>query len=289
MHDDTLQQLERLIEVRRWGDARRLLQRLFAEDPDDAEAHCYAARIAIVQGDEAAAAEHVGLAIAADPQHWEARLIRFDLLLEGKRWGEAEQAILELLREEPADPGLLALYGRLMIFTAHFEKARALVGEALRREPAHRPARAVALLLAIVEGDRGAAEGRLAELLADDPASAGTAYALFAVLVDGRRYREALRVGQELLRHRPDSPELVEALVELRAATHPLSWPAWPAVRFGWAGSAASWGLAIAVLAVLGRVAPAWVGVFAIGYLGWCVYTWTYGPLLKRWIARRGV
>lgn len=282
-------QLEHLIERRRWAEAQRLLERSFRDAPQDPDAHCYAARIARGQGDDRSAKEHLARALAADPSHFLARLLRFDLLFDEKRWGEAEEVILDLLREAPDDADLLTSYGRLMLFTLHLEKARALVAEALRREPDDLGARTLAVLLATVQGDRDIASGRLAELVRDDPDGESTAYALFTVLLDQRRYREALRVGQELLRNDPGNSDLVAALIELRAATHPLALPAYPMHRFGWLGAGTVWMLAIVALMVLGRVAPTWAGGFALAYVGYCIYTWTYGPLLKRWIARRGV
>lgn len=288
MHE-TLLQVEHLIERRRWSEARRLLARVFHEAPGDPDAHCCAAHVADGEGDGKAAREHVQRALAVAPRHFVARLLRFEHLVDDRRYAEAEELVLDLLREAPGDVDLLTQYARLMLVTMHLDKSRELLREALRREPGHHHARTLSVLEATIEGDCALAEGRLAELLREDPEGERTAYLLFAVLIDRHRLREALRVGQELLRKNPHNPKLIDALVELRALTHPLSLPAYPAIRFGWAGSAAVWALAIATMMVLGRVAPTWAGGFVVAYLAYCIYTWVYRTPLRRWIARRGI
>lgn len=287
--DEARVQLDRLIEVGRIADARRLLQQAFADSPNDPEAHCFAARLALRENDHAAAQEHVAQALAADPRHFGARLLHFCLLFDSRQYPEAEPVILDLLREQPADANLLALYGQLMLYTANFDKATALVAEALRREPDHRRARLVFVLAATVTGDKRRANEQLAELIHQDPECRQTARTLLAVLVDNNRYREALLVGQQLLRVEPDDRDLVDGVIELRAHTHWLAIPAWPMTRWGWAGAAGVWVGAILSLSVLRRVSEVWAAIFGAVYVVYVIYSWTYGSLLRRWIARRGV
>ena len=141
----------------------------------------------------------------------------------------------------------------------------------------------------MVEGDRAAANEELATLMHDDPEAVEVVATLFRLLIEQRRYAEALEIGRELLRYNPDNPELTEALAELRVQTHWLGWPAYPLRRFGWAGSAAMWMLAIGgtriVAKVYGPVAGAVLGGLYVAYV---IYSWAYPALLKRWLLHRG-
>ena len=130
-----IEQLERLLEVRRFHELRQLLQRAFAATPNDPHLHCIAARAALSVDDWDKAEEHVRAALASDPLHFEARVLHFVTAEHAKRYAEAERTITELIREQPANAALLALYAELMLTTMHLEKARALAVEALRRDP----------------------------------------------------------------------------------------------------------------------------------------------------------
>jgi hypothetical protein len=82
----------------------------------------------------------------------------------------------------------------------------------------------------------------------------------------------------------PDDPDLREAARAARLANHPLMLPLRPFQRFNplvvWIGAVAIiYGLRLAGLGVLSAVA-------AIGWFGFCVYSWVVPPLVKRWINR---
>jgi hypothetical protein len=211
------------------------------------------------------------------------------MLLDAHRFGEAEPAFLDLLREAPGNAGLLALYAQLMLFTANVEKASALVTEALRHEPDHRNARLVAVLVAIVSGKARTGGEQLADLVRQDPECERTARTLLLVLVEQHRHREALLVGQQLLRARPGDRGLVDMVIELRAHTHWVALPAWPLTRWGWAGAVGTWGVAILALGQLKRVSSTWAAILGVAYLVYVIYSWTHGPVLRRWLAWRGV
>ena len=282
-------QIGRLIEVRRLSEAKPLLQRLFSSQPDDPEAHVLAARIALMEDNAVSAGEHVAHALAGNPAHQGARLLRFFLLLGEHRYPEAEQTIISLLREDPSDADLLAYYARLMLYTANLEKARALTTEAIRHDPEHHEARVVAVLLSTVRGDHSLAREQLADLVREDPEGRQLAWTLFTVLCEQRRSKEALLVGQQLLRDDPDNKDLAQLLIDLRTTTHWVSLPAWPLNRWGWAASGGIWIGALMVIMLLQSVAPRWAGLFMFSYLAWVIYTWTYRPVLRRWIAWRGI
>jgi tetratricopeptide (TPR) repeat protein len=286
--NDARWQLSQLIEVGRYREALEILQRELSHAPHDPDLHVLGARAALGEKDEARAGEHVRHALAADPQHFEARVLLFVLCCAGKRHAQAEELIVALIRERPDSAALLALYAELMLTTMHLDKARALTEEALRRDPDDHRARVVNVLLLTIEGKRGDAGQQLAELIRDDPESTEIAYTLLRVLIEQQRHAEALEVGRQLLRLDPDNRALVEALAELRAATHWIALPAYPLRRFGWAGSAGMWVGALLSIRLAAARGPEWAGVLSALWVAYVLYSWVHAPLLKRWLMRRG-
>lgn len=282
-------QLERLLEQRRFAQAREVLQELFAEDPNDPVAHLWTAQLALAEGDTRSAREHVGEVLRQDPKDFEGRHLLFRVELEERRWQEAEEVLLGLLRERPEDADLLTNYSWLMLCTVHTQKARELQREAMRRQPDHQGARIVGALLSLVEGAGGRARQEAAQLLREDPQGADRLATLFAVLANERCYREALEIGRELLRLDPGDEELVEALVELRAVTHWAAWPAYPFVRWGWAASAVIWVGAMISVRLLAAVDTRAAAILAFAFLAYVIYSWTFMPILRRWLRWRGL
>ena len=231
---EELQQVRHLLEVRRFGEARLLLADVFSRHPGDPDTHALAAAVALAEEDNRTAGEHVRQALAADPGHELARRMRFELLEDERRYGEAEQEILSLLAERPDSAELLADYAHLMLLAGQLDKSRALIAQSIRRDPEANDARLTAVLVATVSGDRQLAQEELAEVIRDDPGSLATVSTLLVVLIDSKRNREALAVAQELLRASPGDENLTDLVVDLRAETHPLAWPAYPMIRWGW-------------------------------------------------------
>ncbi|MDH5676937.1 MAG: tetratricopeptide repeat protein [Myxococcales bacterium] len=286
---DAYTQLERLLDVGRLHDAEQLLQRELSADPADPQLCVYAARVAVGRDDPEEARRQVALALAADPTHFTARALLHDLEEEAGNYAEAELLIVDLIGEDPDNGALLATYAQLMLRTFHLEKARALVNEALRRDPDDETARLVDVLLATVEGDRARAGVQLADLIADNPEGRRVAWMLFIALVEQARHREALAIGQQLLRDEPDDQELIDHLITLRAATHPLALPLWPMSKFGWAASAAIWGGAVVLMTLMRHTKSPWVAALGVLYLVWVIYTWVYPPMMTRWLRHRGL
>lgn len=285
---DELQRVDHLLEMGRTQAARERLGALLRQDPTDVEVLVRLARADHLDDAEQQALEHVEGALGADPTHEGARFLRASILTELKRHAEAEEMLLDLLRENPRDADYLAAYARVMLLSLELEKAGRLAQEAIRVEPENQSALLVHGVIASVRGRNEEAETSLAKLMADDPESLQVLWLLFHMLVEARRYREAERVGQQLLRLDPGNEDVVEALVELRVATHWAAWPLYPLLRWGWAASAALWVLAV----VGGRYLVGWnpaVGITVLTtYLLLVVYSWTYQPIFKRWVRGRG-
>jgi tetratricopeptide (TPR) repeat protein len=282
-------QVERLLEIERTADARRLLAPAVAQAPDDAELKYLLARAALIDEDSFEAERHLRQVLSTAPTHFGARLLLSQVAQDDHRYAEAEQLIVELIREQPDHAELFAQYGRLMLITGHLRKAEQLSQEALRREPDNSNALLVQTLLAITRGKHGLARDTLAELIARDPEAEHLAFALFYLLLKERRFREAEKIGQQLLRGRPFDTDLVESLIEVRQHTHWAALPAWPFIRFGWAGVAGVWVLGMIGVEILERYDETAANWWSVGYITLCAYSWIYPVLLRRWIRARGI
>jgi tetratricopeptide (TPR) repeat protein len=282
-------QVERLLDVERVADARRLLAPAIAQAPDDAELQFLLARAAWIDEDTVEAEQHLRRVLAGDPEHVGARLLLSQVAQAAERYAEAEQLIVDLIREYPDRAELLASYARLMLITGYLDKADRLTREALRRDPDSEGALLVRTLLAAARGQHDAAHETLAELIARDPEAEHLARALFYLLVKDRRFREAEKIGQQLLRSRPNDNDLVEALIELRQTTHWAAIPAYPFIRFGWAGVAGVWIVGMIGSRILAQYSQTAAGWFSATYIGLCIYSWIYPGLLRRWIRARGM
>jgi predicted Zn-dependent protease len=287
--EETFHRLGFLLEVGRFTEAHQLLEQYFTENPGDPEAHLYAAVLAQAEEDPERAEQHIRETLRRNPQHRSAKLVLFDVLTDQERWTEAEKLILQLIKEDPEDPLTLALYAQLMLCTLHVDKAAALAEEALRRDPNGRTARLVHVLVETVRGNRSAVEQNLSELIKEDPESYRVVAMLYTVLVNQKRYREALQIAQQLLRYDPNNTALVDDLVELRVHTHPTAILRAPFVKWGWFGSVALWVIAIVTVRILARVNVTAALVFVAAYIGLCLYSWIHPPMLRWWIRRRGI
>lgn len=280
--------IARLVELRRYGDARRMLRDAFALEPDNARSHLLAAEISLDIEDYADARASLERVLAVDPDNETARGFMFLVQYETNDFVEAERTILGLLRENPDSAHYYAFYGRLMLKTLNVEKARALAGEALRLDPQNTEARVVGLLVGIIEGETASATQQLELLVRDDPDALHVAWSIVAVLQSKRRYREAMEVMRRILHAHPDDKDVVEALIDLRTLSHWSTAPLWPLIRYGWAGSAVLWGIAVAGLVLGRRFAPEATPIILAAYVVFVFYSWLYPPMLKRWLKARG-
>ncbi|AUX26138.1 uncharacterized protein SOCEGT47_066990 [Sorangium cellulosum] len=283
-------QLEHLLETRRVDIARRVLERAFSENPSDPENHYYAARVADRAGDRAEATRQIGQLLTLAPDHVRGLSLAVELARKGKDLALAEQHALELIRSHPEQGHYYAQYALVMLETLHVEKARALALEARRLSPEDELAHVVDVLTSIVMGERDRARHDLAELVRRNPDALSVAWTLLTVLEADHRDRDALEVAKEIVRATPDDPDAIRAVIELGARTHPLAWPAWPLRRFGYFASIGLWIAAAVALSIAAHTKnlslAVWVGGLWIVY---AIYSWTYLPLLRRWIRARGL
>lgn len=287
MEPSTLAEIQQLLERRRFDRARQLLGPALAAEPEDVDLLGCAALIELADGRTAEAEELAERLLASSPRDRTGREVLFQVRDEQKRYPEAEALLLDLIRDHPGDGGLLGRYSLLMLETLHVAKAEKLAAEALRLAPFDDHARIASLLCATVQGRKDTARGELERMVRESPEAQTTSYMLLTSLVDGKRFHGALRVAQELLRADPQDEELVETVIEMKAATHWTARPLWPILRYGWAAAGAAW-IVVMTAAVLLSKSPYFKIVIplAAAYLLYAVYTWTWMRVLRWWIAR---
>ncbi len=201
---------------------------------------------------------------------------------------EAELCLLEALRIDPHDASNFHIYGLLMFKTGRAEKAERLYRRALALDPDHENVHAALADLLVTQNRIGEAgvHGDHSLALAPDQEGGHSAQG-HAALAAGRpfqarrHYREALRLG-------PDDELTREAWLNADTCCRWIYLPMYywslmverlPGLQFF------VWGvmmLAFLLLPLLG-VAKSSVGLLAIAYLVFVIYTWVSTPLLKVW------
>lgn len=280
--------IQSLIERGRFDQAQGMLPEAFTLAPNDFGNYLLAGRIALELDDYEAARSNTARALEMDPSSINAALLMFSIQRHSEQFADAEQIILDLLRDNPDDSQLFACYAELMLRTLHLEKAGALAAEALRLNPAESLARSVSLLVNVIEGDRAGAAAELEELVRDDPDALRVAWSIIAVLQAEHRYGDALEVMRGILHAAPDNQSVVEAMIDLRAASHWSVIPLWPLNRYGWVGSGALWAIAVGSFLLSRLFTPEYTGPLVTVYLVYVVYSWVWPPMLKRWLKARG-
>jgi predicted Zn-dependent protease len=278
--------VERLLQVRRHREAEEHLARELANNPGDPRGYYYLARLAYSQNDLAQAKLQVRECLARSPMDRDAQRLHALVLRYLDEPVEYEAALLELLRESPSDADALAHYARLLLGHLYLDEARDLLAAALKHDPSNREAGVVAILFAIVDGDRRGLAQALSRLLAAHPDSLYVIAQIHDAMLDMRRFFDAEHLSRQMVRMRPDSENLVRGLIELRTKTHPLAWPAYPWHRFGWRCFLVL-GLLVALL--LPVLPQSRAGLLPLGCLTWGFYSWAHTPLLRAWVRWRGV
>lgn len=284
-HDQTLRQLEELLDRRRTGPARALAEQALLEFPDSPALLQTSAWIDWMEDrlDEAEAT--VDRILELDPESFDARYLLSRIYTETDRLAEAELILIDLLRANPESARLYADYASLMLETFHLVKAERLAAEALRLEPQDESALHVAVMTAFVNTPGPETERRLQRLLEEHPDQFGSAVRLVQVLSDKGRNAEAYELARRLVQQQPDNEHLVELANDLRHAAHWSMKPMWPMQKFGWAGSIGLYVLIVAVIGsgvLEGTALESLVQPLGLAFLLYVVYSWTWPPLLRR-------
>jgi len=273
-----------LLDRKRFAAARELLGTALRQHPRDAGLLYESARAEHLQDRNDQARAQLQLLLIQSPADADSRYLLFWVLCELKEWVQAEEMILGLLRDHPQCPDFWAGYAHLMLRCLLFDKAAALLKEALHINAHHELALRVQVLCDISAGRSGGEAIR--KLLVEHPDDTRTLQLVVVALARQGRAKEALRLARELLRSQPDDHELLDQVRELAYQNHWTLAPLRPLQRFGWAGSAAIW---LGVV-LFGRVVdmhwPTYTTIYFGSWIGVVVYSWVWPPLLKRWLNR---
>jgi len=272
-----------LIERHRYSQAQFTVSRGLKEFPESVELQYLAAFIDYASGRQDSAMQGIKTLLSQAPQHYGARTLYAHLLDDAKHLAEAERVWIDLLRDYPQSADCFAGYGELMLKTLNLDKAQRLAQEGLRQSPEHPGCLYLAAMIDLIRNRRGAQSEHLQRLLREHPEQARSAIALAVALSANGNDRGALRIAQELLRHQPDSQNLVGFVRELKTRTHWTMLPLYPMRRWGWSAA-----IAITLLGIIGlrlgerTLPPPVFETLTWLWLGYVIYSWTWPRLLHR-------
>lgn len=277
-----LQQVEALLQRRRYPQARALLKPALVTHPEHVELLLQSAWIDYLDDRPTEAMDTVRQVLASAPENESGRLLYFHLLVENEQNVEAERAIIDLLREYPEAASYYGRYADLMLRTLNVDKARALASEGLKYDSEDTDCLSALTVCDFIEGRSGQVSHALQQMLVHHPQSTRTLVLIVIALQDRGDYRGAKRVAQELVQANPDNEALVSIARELKTTTHWSLLPLWPMQRWGWAASFGIWILVIVGSRAIQKVNPAWSGIFLVIVLTYVAYSWIWPPILRR-------
>jgi len=185
--------LERLIDEGRDGEARERLTAYFASGGDHPRAHLLAGRLHVAEARWAEAIPHFERAVAGSPRWYEPRHWLAQCYLKLERLGAAESVYDEVDRLMPEAPW--GPWGKGMIAWQRGDTARgiALLDEALARDPLHAPSLRTRARLAAVANDAERERNLLERYLVQRPDDADVAFRLGELAAANGRPAEARR------------------------------------------------------------------------------------------------
>lgn len=269
------------IERRRLEDARRILGQGLKEFPQDPDLLFHSAQVEWLADRNKEAEATARQVLVIDPTHAPARQLLASLLMASGEFADAELLLISLLRDYPESADLYGRYSRLMLRTLHLDKAEQLAREGLRYSPENDECLMAAALCETARSGARPNEG-LAKLLQAHPESLSSVHALVVALVDAGRISEAHRIARSAMRGDPANLHLVSLVRELHIQNHWSMKPLWPLQKWGWGASAAMWLGGIVVIRGLSQSAPELATPVAFFWLGYCIYSWVWPPLIRR-------
>ena len=237
-------------------------------------------------GDQDAALLTVRGVLRDEPGNKSARCLLFTLLLEKGELPQAEQIILQLLRDNPEQASFYGLYSNLMLRAINLDKARALADEGIKYDPEDGGCLTARALSDLIERPGTASVQSLRQVLVRRPESERTLLLIITTLCDRGDHHSAYRAAQQLVRAHPDNTDYVSLASQLKATAHWSMLPLWPMLRWGWGASAALWLIGAAGARILVASHPSAGLALALLLVTYAIYSWFWPPLLRRWMNR---
>jgi tetratricopeptide (TPR) repeat protein len=261
--------------------ARKRVADLLRENPSSVNGLIFSAWIENRLGDNEKALALINQALVAAPNNENALAVLFTVFRDLQRFSEAENAIKTLLKIAPENGQHYAQYAFLMLKTLHLKKARTLIAEARCLCPDDVYVKLISLLIATAGGGATEIDHQLSDIIRNYPDKIQTTVAIFAVLERKGRYREALKIAQELLRADPGNRKFLNAVINLKILSHPLMVPLYPIKRLGRGGVLVYIMWAAAIIAVhhfLGE----WSLPFLLCFIAYLAYSLIVTIILKK-------
>lgn len=285
---DYRKRIDGLIERGRFHQAREELGQALAGFPEDGDLLYQAARIDAQSGELARARDTLLQVLAHAPKHLNARYFLVSVHEDLKEPAKAEAILLDLLHDYPELGPLYARYAMLMYRNLHVDKAKALAREAMRLDPNDEQALIACMMGDLIDGNLGAQQSKLAELLHNHPEDHATARLLISHLLEQGKYWSARRIAVELLRAEPHSKDALALVVNIDALAHWTVLPLWPFNRWGVPATIVFFlGTMLGLTQLRKYLSPETMSIINISLLSYVVYSWIYPPLLTRWLKRR--
>jgi tetratricopeptide (TPR) repeat protein len=200
--------------------AERVLNEAAQQHAGIAQAHYLLGTIAVRRGQHADAVNHWRAALAADDSYVPARLVLAEDAIKRHDGSKAEEYVIDVVRDEPANVDALLLYARALLLAKRYDSARALCGRVLA---ADRNNSGAALLL----GDIALQQHQLAMALLQyekamllEPQSEDAIKGLTAVYQKGGAGRTLLHKLEKLAVSGAPSSRLMEITGRLYASLH---------------------------------------------------------------------
>lgn len=281
--------IEALIDCQRLDDAKRELARAYRHYPDVLELKFLEAKIASEQEEHHVALTLLMEVLKIDPNNVEYRHFYFHTCFELDFYAQAENIIIELLKDYPEEASFYSAYALLMLETRHSEKAQKLAKEALRLDPDNIYARLIDAYGECVVGNSQVGEALLSDLLGEDPDNDAIAYMLLLPLSENGKENLALRLAQELLSRNPKDQDIIEIIIELKIALYPLFRPYSFFARQGFLPAALAWG--IFVITIFGLISFGFVtlGLIIAGFYAFFVWLGRFIQNLMKYAYKKGL
>lgn len=280
--EDTLSQIDALIDRRRLQQARVLLADALKQHPGDLRLLLQAAWTDYFDDQNDSALQTVRRILADDPDNFGARYLLLELHIERDALADAEEIAIDLLREYPENAQLYGRYANVMLRALKIDKAAALAAEGLRHKPQDSECLAASTLCDFIQHGGGKTSTALQKLLIEHPQSLRTLLLVTVALDERGDHRQAHQLAREMLRAHPDHPTLVELVQHFRRTTHWSMLPLRPWQKYGWGASIGFWLLAFAGSRLVLRYWPDWILVFAVTLVLFAAYGWIWPSLFSR-------
>lgn len=290
MHEpsaNALAQARYYLSIRRFPQARRLLEELLAAEPRSPELLFLLAVCEYhLEHYDVAAQLCAQVRAYGDPDDPRAEALLGRIALHQDDYPTAERHLLAALRMDPQDASTMALYAQVLLRAGHEQKARKVLDEALRLDPDDEIVLQVRYLFHQAKGQLQGELEALEGYMIHGSNEVNKLLTAARTAIFRGRHREARERVREAFLLDPTDQRLLQILRQMEVDSHPLLAPLRWMDRVGGPGAVWIGGMVIA----FGSRALGWTAFaagFALCYLLFALYSWVVPPLLRRYYRKR--